>query len=83
MSASPSLDVIKAIYRQAVDATVSDSESPMWWNDVAIEMREVVSAPTAREAARVIAWCHHDWTCVSDTPLAAARRIRQTARSLI
>ncbi len=28
----------------------------------------------------VIAWWHHDWCTVADTPLKAAQRIRSSAR---
>jgi hypothetical protein len=76
------LDVAKAIYRQAVDSRASEGESPAWWNEVADEVRDVVAARSVSEAARIIQWWHHDWTTVSDTPLNAVKRIREAARVL-
>ena len=71
----------KAVYRAAVDARASDSEGEAWWSDVHAELREVVAARTAGEAAKVIAWWHHDWQLVDDTPKAVALRIRAAARA--
>ncbi len=71
----------KALYRAAIDAQAKDGEGEAWWSDVAVELVEVISAPSIAAAASVIAWWHHDWTCVSDTPQAAASRIRHAARA--
>ncbi|WP_321846937.1 hypothetical protein [Paraburkholderia bannensis] len=76
------LDAAKAIYREAIDARASDVEGPAWWGEVADEMRDVIAARTLTDAAALIEWWHHDWTEVSDTPRAAAKRIREAARSV-
>ncbi|MFD1559621.1 hypothetical protein ACFSHT_28935 [Paraburkholderia silviterrae] len=78
-----SFDEIRTLYRQAIDPRASDHEPSVWWDAVAEEMREVMSASTDREAAALIEWWHNDWTSVSDTPVAAARRIRRTARQMM
>ncbi|WP_175924547.1 hypothetical protein [Burkholderia latens] len=77
-----SLDEAKAIYRQAIDSRAGDGEGAAWWDEVADEVRDVVAARTIGIAAELIAWWHHDWTSVSDTPRDAATRIRDTARSM-
>lgn len=76
------LDTAKAIYREAVDPCASDGEGAAWWDEVADEVRDVIAARSVNEATTVIAWWHHDWTAVSDTPRAAAMRIRDAARML-
>ncbi|QBR04404.1 hypothetical protein [Paraburkholderia pallida] len=78
-----SFDVLKTVYRQAIDPRASDRDPSIWWDAVAQEMREVVLAGTDREAAAVIEWWHNDWASVSDTPVAAARRIRQSVRLIM
>jgi hypothetical protein len=75
-----SIQQIKAIYREAIDPLASDRESLNWWDEVAKEVEQVTNARTEREAAAVIAWWHHDWSLYSDTPNAAARRIRRAAK---
>lgn len=75
------IDAAKALYRASIDARAMDGEGDAWWSDVAVELAEVISAPSIMAAANVIAWWHHDWTCVSDTPQAAASRIRRAARA--
>jgi len=75
-------DQAKAVYREAIDRSASDDEGASWWGDVTEEIRQVVAAKSAKAAAPVIAWWHHDWACVSDTPLAAAQRIRTAAARL-
>lgn len=77
-----SLDAAKAIYRHAVDPRASDGEGAAWWDEVADEVRDVVAARSVNEAAAVIEWWHHEWSAVSDTPHAAAKRIREAARVL-
>ncbi|RQR62887.1 hypothetical protein DIE12_34450 [Burkholderia sp. Bp9015] len=76
------VDVAKAIYRRSVDPRASDAEGPMWWEEVADEIRDVLAARTVHDAAAVIDWWHRDWSQVVDSPKAAAARIRQAARVL-
>lgn len=76
------LDAVKAIYRRAVDANASDGEGAAWWASVAAEVESVVGAKNAATAASIIAWWHHDWSQVGDTPKAAATRIRRAADDL-
>ncbi|VWC91882.1 hypothetical protein BCO18430_03307 [Burkholderia contaminans] len=75
------LETAKAIYRQAIDPSASDSEGAAWWDEVADEVRDVVAARTIGIGAELIAWWHHDWTCINDTPRKAATRIRNAART--
>jgi hypothetical protein len=75
------LDAAKTIYRAAIDPRALDGEGEAWWSAVADEMAEVIAAPTASQAAQVVAWWHRDWTSVNDTPRAAAARIRRAARA--
>ncbi|KKB61160.1 hypothetical protein WM40_24825 [Robbsia andropogonis] len=74
------LHAAKDIYRQAIDPHASDVEGSAWWDEVAGEMRGVIDARTLADAAELIAWWHDDWTGISDTPRAAAKRIREAAR---
>jgi hypothetical protein len=76
------LDDAKAIYRRAVDPRASEGESSAWWDEVADEVRNVVAARSVSEAAEIIQWWHHDWSAVSDTPMNAAKRIKEAARVL-
>ena len=76
------IDQAKLIYRESIDRSVSDDEGESWWQDVTKEIIQVVAAKSAKGAAAVIDWWHNDWSCVSDTPLAAARRIRSAAATL-
>ena len=76
------LERAKAIYRTAVDAQASDFEGSDWWAIIHSEVSQVVAARTAGEAAKVIAWWHHDWSMVGDTATAAAQRIRAAARAV-
>jgi hypothetical protein len=75
-------DIAKAMYRRAIDPGASDRESDGWWSEVVDELRRVVEAQDDRAGAAVIAWWHHDWSTVSDTPLRAAKRIRRVAKLL-
>ncbi|HDR8983189.1 hypothetical protein QZM46_07615 [Burkholderia vietnamiensis] len=77
-----SLNAAKAIYRHAIDSRVADGEGAAWWDEVADEVRDVVAARTISIAAELIAWWHHDWTCINDTPRKAAKRIRDAARTM-
>lgn len=75
------LDAAKTIYRAAIDPRALDGEGDAWWSPVADELAEVIAAPTAGQAAEVVAWWDRDWTSVNDTPRAAAARIRRAARA--
>ncbi len=75
--ASLTLDQTKAVYRQAVDAGVRDSEGADWWTNVHRELQAVAEAPNLASAEDVIRWWHHDWSMVGDTARDAARRIRK------
>lgn len=77
-----SLNTAKDIYRKAIDPRASNTEGAAWWDEVADEVRDVLAARTLDDAAALIEWWHHDWTEVSDTPRAAAKRIREAARAL-
>jgi len=77
-----SVNDAKAINRNAIDSRASDGEGAAWWDEVADEVRDVVAARTIGIAADLIAWWHHDWTSVNDTPRKAATRIRDAARSM-
>lgn len=78
----PDIDQTKAIYRSAIDATATDSAGEAWWGEVQAELASVLDARTLTDAATVIEWWHNDWTMVGDTPIAAAKRLRQAARTL-
>ncbi|MBJ9594141.1 hypothetical protein [Burkholderia seminalis] len=77
-----SLAEAMAIYRHAIDSRASDAEGVVWWEEVADEVRDVVAARTISVAAELIAWWHHDWTTINDTPREAATRIRRAARAM-
>lgn len=76
------LNEAKAIYRAAVDPAAGDGEGETWWTAVATELAAVIRANSVATAGQVIAWWHHDWTAVGDSPRAAARRIRRAARQI-
>ncbi len=75
------LESAKAIYRAAIDVRAQDGEGDNWWEAVRVEVGQVLSARTVADAAEVIAWWHHDWTSIGDTPRDAAKRIRLAART--
>ncbi|WP_244260506.1 hypothetical protein [Burkholderia gladioli] len=50
------LDAAKTIYRAAIDPRALDAEGEAWWSAVADEVAEVIAAPTASQAAQVVAW---------------------------
>ncbi len=70
-------NMVKAIYRQAIDPKAGDGEGDAWWSEVGLELSGVLAAATLGEAAAMIAWWHHDWSSVGDTAQAAAQRIRR------
>lgn len=74
---------VMLIYQRAIDPTVGPGEGASWWGRVQREIEAVVAAPSAAAAAGVIAWWHHDWRDVGDTPLRAAGRIRTQARRML
>lgn len=76
------LNEAKAVYRQSIDATVSDAEGEDWWQSVTAEVNQVVASKSAKAASYVIAWWHADWTYVSDRPIDAAKRIRAAAKQI-
>lgn len=78
-----SFDEIRTVYRQGIDPGASGREPSVWWGAVAEATRDVVSAGTDREAAAVMEWWHNDGTLVSNTPMAAARRIRRAPRQMM
>lgn len=82
LAVAVSIDQAKMVYRSAIDARASDAEGDAWWQEVQHEVSSVLSARTLSDAACVIAWWHHDWSCVGDTPRAAAKRLRDAGRTL-
>lgn len=77
------LDQAKTIYRISIDSHSLDAEGDHWWRAVMAELQAVVAARKLAEAASVISWWHGDWSIVSDTASAAAKRIRIAARSVL
>ena len=67
------------IYQGAVDPTVGADQGAEWWAEVRAELDAVVSAPDTATAADIIAWWHHDWSLVGQTPKRVASRIRRQA----
>jgi len=61
-----SLDMAKAIYRKVIDPPACDGEGAACWEEVAEQVRGVVSARSLNEAAGIIDWWHYDWTLLSD-----------------
>jgi len=74
------IDEAKRIYREAIDSCAGDAHGADWWAEIAKEMRDVCAAASVAAAADVIEWWHHDWSAVSDTAKAAAKRIRAAAK---
>lgn len=75
-------DQVRQVYRQAIEP-VEGSEDAAWWIEVVAEIRQVIAARTVGVGAAVINWWHHDWSMVDDTPVAAAKRIRDAAKALL
>ena len=81
--AALTIEQTKAIYRSAIDAKAADGEREAWWREVQAEVAEVLAARTLGDAAAVIAWWHSDWSMVSDTSRAAAKRLREAAGTIL
>lgn len=77
------LDQAMLIYQRAIDKSAGAGEGGAWWADVQAELEAVITAPTTAAAADVIAWWHHVWNDVGDTPTRAAGRIRRHAASVL
>jgi len=77
-----SMEEAKTIYRAAIDSDASDGEGLSWWQEVRDEVAQVLDARTLAAAADVISWWHNDWRRVSDHPRAAAKRLREVAKTL-
>ncbi|WP_321966974.1 hypothetical protein [Burkholderia cepacia] len=76
-------EAAKTIYRRAIESRASDGEGSHWWLEVTDEVKQVVAAKTITVAALIIAWWHHDWAMVNDSPRAAAVRIRRAAKEIL
>lgn len=72
----------KQVYRAAIDSAAREDEGVEWWAAVVDAVRKVCAAKSAKAASTVIAWWHHDWSCINDTPRAAAQRIRAAAKAI-
>ncbi|RUJ74046.1 hypothetical protein IPC325_23890 [Pseudomonas aeruginosa] len=70
---------IKIVYRSEIDPNAQHSEGMDRWEAVGADVRSVISAPTAKETSRVIAWWNNDWSTVANTLLKAAQHIRSSA----
>lgn len=70
------------IYQSAVDPTMGPEQGTQWWQDVTVELDAVIAATDTDAAAAVIAWWHHDWRVVGQTPKRVARRIRRVASKI-
>lgn len=79
------LDQAMLIYQRAIDKTAGagTGEGAAWWAAVQAELERIIAAPTTASAASVIAWWHHFWKDVGDTPGRAASRIRRHAASVL
>lgn len=72
----------RAICCQAIDPLADDGNGEDWWREVCKEMQQVVTAPGANAAARIIEWWHDDWARTGDCALDAALRVRQAAAAI-
>lgn len=79
MTLALTLDQTKALYRAEIAPEAHDAWGSDWWAEVYREIEEVIAAESLDQAANVISWWHHDWSAVSDSPRAAALRIRRAA----
>jgi hypothetical protein len=71
------------IYQGAVDPTMDAEQGAQWWEDVSAELDAVIAAPDSAAAASIIAWWHHDWSMVGQTPKRVAGRIRRQAARVL
>ena len=71
------------IYQGAVDPTMGEEQGVQWWADVSAELEAVIAAPDSAAAASIIAWWHHDWSMVGQTPKCVAGRIRRQAACVL
>jgi hypothetical protein len=71
------------IYQSAVDPTMGAEQGAQWWEDVSAELDAVIAAPDSVGAAGIIAWWHHDWSMVGQTPKRVAGRIRRQAARVL
>jgi len=78
-----SLDQVMRVYQEAIDPTAGEGPGACWWASVQAELEAVIAAPTVAAAAPIIAWWHHDWRNVADTPARAAGRVRRVARKVV
>lgn len=58
-------------------------QGAQWWADVSAELDAVIAAPDSAAAAGIIAWWHHDWSMVGQTPKRVAGRIRHQATCVL
>lgn len=77
-----SLDLVMRVYQEAIDPAAGEGNGTSWWESVRAELEAIIAAPTASAAASIIAWWHHDWRDVSDTPVRAAGRVRRVAKKI-
>lgn len=74
------------IYQRAVDPTMGAEQCEQceqWWAVVSAELDAVIAAPDSAATAGIIAWWHHDWSMVSQTPKRVAGRIRRQAARVV
>lgn len=71
------------IYKSAVDSTMGAEQGAQWWAVVIAELDAVIAAPDSTVAAGIIAWWHHDWSTVDQTPKRVAGRIRRQAAGML
>lgn len=71
------------IYKDAVDPTMGAEQGAQWWESVSAELDAVIAASDSATAAGIIAWWHHDWSVVGETPKRVASRIRRHAARVL
>lgn len=76
-------DQAMQIYQRAVDPTMGAEQGGQWWAVVSAELEAVIAAPDSAAAAGIIAWWHHDWSMVGQTPKRVACRIRRQATRVL
>lgn len=83
MSSLIPLELVQAIYQEAVEKTCPVANGHDWWLQVQQEVTDVGAAKSNREAGEIIDWWHRNWTPFNDTPTRAAGRIRRVAARLM